>query len=208
MEVAASTLKVGGVVLCGGRSRRMGKSKVWLPFGGEYLLQRTVRILAGVVQPVIVAARRDQSLPSLADDVLVVRDAIEDGGPLAGMAVGFAALAGQCDAAAVVSCDHPLLMPRFIERLIELLREHPAVVPVHENHVYSLTAVYRLETYPQLTELLDQRDLAVRHFVNRCGAYIVSAVELTDADPTLDSLRNVNDPDTYQRIRRADRMRD
>lgn len=35
-----SALKVGGVVLCGGRSRRMGKSKAWLPCGGEYLLQR------------------------------------------------------------------------------------------------------------------------------------------------------------------------
>ncbi len=203
-----SALKVGGVVLCGGRSRRMGKSKAWLPCGGEYLLQRMVRILAGVAQPVVVAARRNQSLPSLPDDVRVVHDAVEDGGPLAGMAVGFAALVGQCDAAVVISCDHPLLKPRFLERLIELLKERPAVVPTHEDHVHSLTAVYRLDTYPLLAELLAQRDLPVRHFVDRCGARIVPASQLTDVDPNLDSLRNVNDPDTYRSIGRADQIQD
>ena len=28
-------LKVGGIVLCGGQSKRMGRPKAWLPFAGE-----------------------------------------------------------------------------------------------------------------------------------------------------------------------------
>ena len=39
---------VGGIVLCGGRSSRMGRSKAWLPFGNEFLLQRIVRILRAI----------------------------------------------------------------------------------------------------------------------------------------------------------------
>ena len=46
--------QIGGIVLCGGKSQRMGTSKAWLRAGDEYLLQRVVRIVAGVVDPVVV----------------------------------------------------------------------------------------------------------------------------------------------------------
>ena len=49
-------MKVGGVILCGGRSSRMGRPKALLPFGEETLLTRMVRILSGVVDPIVVVA--------------------------------------------------------------------------------------------------------------------------------------------------------
>ena len=45
-------MNVGGIVLCGGRSSRMGRPKAWLPFGDELMLPRVVRILREVVEPV------------------------------------------------------------------------------------------------------------------------------------------------------------
>ena len=42
-------MKTAGIVLCGGRSSRMGRPKAWLPFGGELMLQRIVRILRAVL---------------------------------------------------------------------------------------------------------------------------------------------------------------
>lgn len=196
-------MTVGGVVLCGGRSRRMGTPKAWLPCGSEYLLQRMVRIVGGVVQPVVVAARRGQALPTLPDAVVLAYDAVENKGPLAGLAAGFEALADRCEAAFVTSCDHPLLKPKFVKRLIEVLGNDAGVVPIHEERVHPLTAVYRLDTRNILTELLTQEDLRVRNFVVRCGANTIPASELEDVDPKLDSLRNVNDPDTYDQIVRS-----
>lgn len=196
-------MTVGGVVLCGGRSRRMGTPKAWLPCGSEYLLQRMVRIVGGVAQPVVVAARRGQALPTLPDAVVLVYDAVENKGPLAGLAAGFEALADKCEAAFVTSCDHPLLKPHFVKRLIEVLGDHAGLVPMHEEHIHPLTAVYRLNTRNVLNELLTQDDLRVRNFVDRCGANIIPASELEEADPELDSLRNVNDPDTYDRVIRS-----
>ncbi len=200
--MVGSVPTIGGVVLCGGRSRRMGAPKAWLPCGEEYLLQRVVRIVSGVVRPVVVAARRDQELPPLPQDVLVAHDVVEDGGPLAGIAAGFDALAGRCDAVVVASCDHPLLKPSFINRLIELLEDHPAVVPGHEEHVYALTAVYRLDTASVLARLLAQSIRRVRDFVDCCDARVVPASQFEDVDPTLDSLSNVNDPETYENLMR------
>src|SRR5437588_762021 len=57
---------VGGIVLCGGQSKRMGQPKAWLPFGDELMLPRVVRLLGGAVRPRVVVAAPDQDLPPLA----------------------------------------------------------------------------------------------------------------------------------------------
>ena len=78
----------GGIVLCGGRSRRMGSPKALLPFGGETMLQRVVRLLGTVVSPIAVVGAPLQSLPDLSADVIVTFDDREGRGPLRGSARG------------------------------------------------------------------------------------------------------------------------
>src|SRR5690349_629710 len=82
-----------GIVLCGGKSSRMGRPKALLPFGPELMLQRVVRILSTVVAPIVVVAARDQELPSLSGDVLPARDEREGRGPLEGLLAGMKELA-------------------------------------------------------------------------------------------------------------------
>jgi molybdenum cofactor guanylyltransferase len=66
--------RTGGIVLCGGESRRMGRPKAWLPFAGELMLPRVVRLLGEVVAPVVVVAAPGQDVPPLPAGVEVVRD--------------------------------------------------------------------------------------------------------------------------------------
>jgi molybdenum cofactor guanylyltransferase len=193
---------VGGIVLFGGGSRRMGRPKAELPFGGETLLGRVVRIVSTVVRPVVVAGRRDQVVPDLPPDVAVVHDVVENAGPLAGIAAGFAALAGQCNAAFVSSCDHPLLEAGFIRRLIECLGDAPAVVPRHEGHLHPLLAVYRIETADLLNDMLAAGEFRAHEFARRCGAREIPSEELTESDPELRSLLNLNNPAAYERALR------
>jgi len=190
--------RVGGIVLCGGAGRRMGRPKAELPFGGEMLLRRIVRIVSTVVQPVVVARRRGQTVPELPAGVLVVEDAVEDAGPLAGIAAGFAALADTCEAAFVCSCDHPLLVPQFVRALIAFLGDAPGVVPSHEGREHPLLAVYRLETAAVVAEMLAAGQHRAQDFARRCGARVVPAADLCEAAPDLHSMLNVNDPEAYQ----------
>src|SRR6185436_21138576 len=74
-----------GIVLCGGRSTRMGVPKATLPFGNETMLQRVVRLLHTVVSPIIVVAARGQELPPLPEGVFVTRDERDQQGPLEGL---------------------------------------------------------------------------------------------------------------------------
>jgi molybdopterin-guanine dinucleotide biosynthesis protein A len=53
MTTASPEPNVGGIVLCGGRSTRMGRPKLSLPFGPETMLQRVLRILSEVVAPIV-----------------------------------------------------------------------------------------------------------------------------------------------------------
>lgn len=191
---------VGGIVLCGGQSRRMGKPKAWLPVGSEYLLQRVVGIVVGVVEPVIVAARPHQQLPPLPASVETVCDAVDNAGPLAGLAAAFANLAGRCDAVFVTSCDHPLIRPPFIRRLIALLGDDPGIIPSYEDHTYPLVAVYRLTVSTLLADMLARNQFRVHDFAHRCGARILSPSDLKDVDPDFASLRNVNDPRAYAQL--------
>ena len=113
-------MTTGGIVLCGGKSTRMGVPKATLPFGAETMLQRVVRLLATVVSPIVVVAAEGQALPALPDEVTVTRDEREARGPLEGLRAGLKALPESVAAAYVTSCDVPLLVPAFVERMIEL----------------------------------------------------------------------------------------
>jgi molybdopterin-guanine dinucleotide biosynthesis protein A len=196
---------VGGIVLCGGRSTRMGRPKEWLPFGDETLLQRIVRVEGAVARPVVVAARRGQELPPLPPEVCIVHDAIEDFGPLAGIAAGLAALDGRCEAALVVTCDHPFLRSAVLERLVALLEGHPAVVVQHAGQVYPLLGVYRLDTRPVLQRLLAAAEHRAQRYPEACGARLLDAESLRDIDAQLACLTNINDPLSYDESRLAHR---
>src|SRR5690349_21785016 len=86
--IMGGMVSAGGIVLCGGQSKRMGQPKAWLPFGGELMLPRVVRLLSEAVRPVVVVAAPGQDLPPLPADVAVVRDEERGRGPLQGLAAG------------------------------------------------------------------------------------------------------------------------
>jgi molybdopterin-guanine dinucleotide biosynthesis protein A len=176
----------------------MGRPKAWLPFAGELLLGRVVRLLGEVVSPCVVVAAVGQDVPPLPEDVQVVRDPERGRGPLQGLVAGLEALRNRADAAYVSSCDAPFLQPAFVRRMIELLGEHIACVPQVGGLLHPLAAVYRLEVAAAADRLLAEDRLRTTLLVDAVPTRIVTAEELTAVDPTLQSLRNLNTPEDYQ----------
>lgn len=201
VAIVAGSLRVGGVVLCGGQSERMGTSKAWLECHGEHFLTRIVKTIGQVVTPVVVAAQSAQELPTLSDDVRVVYDSFSGGGPLVGLLAAFDAVAGECDAVFVCACDQPLITSEFVKHFVGLLEDNQAVVMEHEKRLHPLTAVYRLSVRPLLADSVAARDLAATRFAERCGAVILQSSRFSKVDPELMSLWNINDPQAYERLR-------
>ena len=190
-------MKVGGIVLCGGRSSRMGQPKAWLPFGDELLLQRVVRIVGSVVQPVVVVAAPGQAVPELPNAVAIVSDEVEGRGPLAGLAAGLIALTGQVDAVYLSACDVPFLMPAFVERVISRLGSHDVAVPRVGGYLHPLAAVYRITVIDTVLSLLAADRLRPVFLYDAVPTLFLDEADLIDVDPRFDSLRNLNEPADY-----------
>jgi molybdenum cofactor guanylyltransferase len=199
IEVSSAKIKVGGIVLCGGRSSRMGVPKLSLPFGPELMLQRVVRLLATVVDPITVVAAPGQELPTLDPSVTIVRDRRESRGPLEGLAAGLAALPETVAAAYATSCDVPLLVPGFVQRMIELLGDHDIAVPMTENFHHPLAAVYRRGVLPQVESLLGADKLRPVYLFDAVSTRRVLGEELREVDSQLTTLENLNRPEDYVR---------
>jgi molybdenum cofactor guanylyltransferase len=190
-------MTAGGIVLCGGKSTRMGVPKASLPFGPETMLQRVVRLLGTVVSPVVVVAAREQSLPKLPDEVTITRDEREHRGPLEGLRAGLRALPNSVDIAYVTSCDVPLLVPPFVERLIELLGDHDIAVMEIDGFPHPLSAVYRRETLPHVESLLARDRLRPVFLFDAVRTRRVQPEEMVSVDPELHTLRNLNTREDY-----------
>ena len=182
------------IVLCGGRSRRMGRDKAALPFGDETMLERVVRIVRPVVDEVILVAREGQQVVGGFRDI--VRDPAEGLGPLAGLAAGLAAM--RSERAFLTSSDVPLLRPEYVTRLFELSDGRQAAVPHIGGYYMTTSAVYARSVLPVAERLLAQRRLRPFFLVEEVDARLVTADDLRDADPNLLSFRNCNEPGDYE----------
>ena len=187
-----------GIILCGGRSTRMGRDKATLPFGPELMLQRVARLLGEAVERIVVVAAAGQELPPLPEAVHVVHDQREGRGPLEGIATGLRALAGTADAAYVTSCDVPLLEPAFVRRMFELLGEHQIVVPKDEKYHHPLAAVYRTDVVPHVEQLLAKDRMRPFFLFEMSDTLEIDAEQMRAVDARLGTLQNINRPEDYE----------
>jgi len=190
-------MTAGGIVLCGGKSSRMGTSKALLPFGPETMLQRVVRILGTLVTPIVVVAAVDQELPELPPGTIVTRDEREGRGPLEGLRAGLKALPEDIEGAYVTSCDVPLLVPGFVRQMLELVDGFDIAVVEIDGFTHPLSAVYRRATLPRVEALLGQDRLRPVFLFDAVETRRVAPAELT-ADPDLRTLRNLNTREDYE----------
>jgi molybdopterin-guanine dinucleotide biosynthesis protein A len=93
----------------------MGGPKAWLTLGPEFFLERVVRILKDVVDPIVVVAAEGQDLPVLPESVVIVRDHVPERGPLQGLATGLEALTDDIELAYLSATDAPLINLAHIE---------------------------------------------------------------------------------------------
>jgi len=97
----------------------------------------------------------------------------------------------------VTACDVPLLVPALVRRMIELSAGHEIAVPHVGGFDQPLAAVYHLSVLPHVEALLEADRLRPAYLFDRVSTRRVTADELADVDPELQSLTNVNSPQEY-----------
>ena len=195
-------MRTGAILLVGGASTRMGRSKATLDWHGEPLAARVARVLARAVGAGQVVAVRapGQDLPGLPGYVEVVDDPAEGDGPLRGLAAGLAALQGRADVAFVSAVDVPFLDAAFVTAVLGAVGpQDDAAAPVAHGRRHPLAAAYRVALLPLCEELLAAGERRPNVLLDR-----VRTRSLEYAGPEPDALRNVNTPDEYAEANRRE----
>jgi FdhD protein len=188
---------VTGVILAGGKSRRMGSDKALLPYQGGRFIEAIHRRMAELFEEVIVvtgAPGRYDFLPCRR-----VPDLFDGVGALAGIHSGL--LHSGTDLVFVAACDMPNLNGDLIRHLCGLAAGADAVVPEGEKGLEPLHAVYRKTALPAIEKTLGDGERRVVSFFDRVTVRRVRLPELSRMDPSLDAFRNINTPEDYYRLR-------
>jgi molybdopterin-guanine dinucleotide biosynthesis protein A len=175
-----------GIILAGGRSRRMGRDKAGLRLREETLLEQTVRVLRAVAEDVVVVG---------GDRPGAVADEVPRQGPIGGIATGLRHIHQPYAVAA--ACDHPFLSARVLRYLADLIRGYDAVVPV-DDHIHPLHAVYARSILPLLETRIERGERAMKSALAELRVRWVEVKELRAIDPTGRSLMGVNTPEEWE----------
>ena len=187
---------VNGLVLAGGRSRRMQNDKAAIDIGGQTALGSAFELVQRHTTCSFVSIRADQTGDPLRKQLPQIVDSGQGDGPLAGIV---SALQHQADVAwLVVACDLPLLDDDTLDRLLNGRNPSAlatAFVSAHDGLPEPLCAIYEPASLPVLLSSLAQGMMCPRKILLREQ----QRVELLPAAGH--ALDNVNTPEDLVQVR-------
>lgn len=192
------TMRLGAIILVGGRSSRFGRDKSLLDVGGASALLRVV----GAVQPLVDEVLLVGGSPRFeATGLRWVADDVTEGGPLGGLVSGLRAL--EADACFALACDTPLLSTSLLACLRDVWaaqRDVQVVVPRLSAGLEPLVAIYGRAARSALEEALKRGERALHRVLARMRVCEVSESTLREVDPELDGFLNINTPADLERV--------
>jgi len=188
-------IRATGVVVAGGWSRRMGRRKEWLDFGGMSLLERVVARAEGMFPRVVVVAKEPEGLPALR--VEVMKDCEGGSGPLAGIRGGLEAL--KTEYAFACACDMPFVNVEVVRLLWGHAGEGEVVIPRGEGGLEPLHAFYSKRCLEPVRRALSAGKRRIVDFFHEVSVVEVGAEELSRVGDYEESFLNLNTPEEYER---------
>jgi molybdopterin-guanine dinucleotide biosynthesis protein A len=186
-------VKVSGIVLAGGASRRFGRDKLVEPIDGVPLLERAVLALAGVVDEVVVVIGPDGAaaqLRSVGPPVRYARDPEPFGGPLVGLRTGLAETRGPI--VVVAGGDMPWLVPGVLGLLVDRV---PAALVDPAGMLRPLPcALDRAAALVAVDELLAGGERRLRAVLARVGSSALPWADWQVLDPGGLTLVDIDEP--------------
>ncbi|ANH80523.1 molybdenum cofactor guanylyltransferase [Niabella ginsenosidivorans] len=189
-----NTLPLNGLVLAGGKSRRMGTDKDLIRWHNKEQRYYAADLLSHFCEEVFISCRPDQA-KEMDAAYKTLPDTFLNMGPFGGI---LSALRSQRDKAwLVIACDLPLLGEATIRFLIEnrdRKRIATAYESPHDGLPEPLTAIWEPESYPVLLDFLGKGITCPRKVLQNSNLTL-----LRPAQP--EALMNVNTPEDAEKAK-------
>ena len=193
---ATERYRLLGVLLCGGKSKRMGRDKAMLdhPAGGTYWSHAVDRLRPVCQHICLVGDHRIHRDPNFPTDIDSLVDEVTEVGPLGGVITGLRfATAESFDAALITPIDVPYLRTADLNRLRECGSAHPEQVIAARSESgrdQPLIAIYPVTYLDALSKLARGTDRSVLRWLQ---TQTYRSLTLSDA-----SCRNINTPEDIE----------
>jgi molybdopterin-guanine dinucleotide biosynthesis protein A len=204
-------MRIASCLLAGGRSRRLGRDKRFLPFRGKPLIVRAYEAAAALTDEiwVLIANVRDKPTVREALGKRPVHFAVDpepQAGPLGALAGALEQI--QSEYALLLAVDYPLITGPFLQQLKASLLDAQAVgpdvlVPVWQGMPQVACAFYHRSLRDELHRAFQQGERSLRRFVESLPAERVQEVTeaIWGAWTKEDVFLNLNTAEDLQRLR-------
>ena len=193
--------KLTSIILAGGKSLRLGRTKSLATIGGKSLIQWVVNRLATISTEIIIATAHGEEIPcSSSVRLRTVADIHPGKGPLAGIYSGL--IASSNSRAIVVSCDTPFVSVGLLEYMTQTGPGSDIIVPRMKEKVEPLCAVYSKNCLAPVRELLEQNELKIIELYPLVTVSYIEEADIDRFDPEHLSFFNINSQADLDRARR------
>lgn len=190
---------VTGVILAGGKSRRMGQNKAFLRQGNNTLIGHVIRCMRSITDELLLITNNPDEYTHL--DIVMHNDIRQNAGTLGGIHSGLTHASHET--VICVGCDSPFLRPNLLNYLVSVLENYDAVMPMSyrtdntDMTLQTLCAVYSKSCIPIIEDMLKQSELRVHALQEHANVLCLSPETWNLYDPDGISFFNVNTPEDY-----------
>jgi len=176
--------------MAGGKSRRMGTDKAFVPFQGRAMIEHVIDRVRGISTDVYIVTNKPESYSFLGYPT--VGDIYHDCGPLGGIHAALNYLENQY--LLIVACDMPWLERDLLKYMISLREKADAIVPRWDRFPEPLHAIYSKTCFGAVERSLEIGLRKVIGFYGKVTVHYVERAEIERFDPDGRSFSNLNTP--------------
>ena len=192
------------ILLCGGRSRRMGKDKGSMNLNGKPMILHVIENLIVAADEIIVVLRDKNQvddynkifdqLRSNRSKLHIFTDTFEDKGPLAGILIGLENI--KSDKAMVIPCDSPFVSEYFVNKMFQFSNESEfdAFVPRWpDGKLEPLHSIYKKDLKSNILKLLKNDIRNVKSLIMELNVKYIDVDSLDDTGKNFFNINRMDD---------------
>ncbi len=189
------------IILAGGKSKRMGRDKAFLPFKNKTFLRNILETLDSFCSRFLIVVNKDfdlyrKEIQNLKTPVIFIRDLNPYDGPLNGIVSALNQI--KSDRVFIGTCDTPILSKKLLSYLLEKLENFDAVIPEIDGKIQPLNTFYSKNALEKALEVYQDNKKSLMAWLDKLNYKIIHKEEIITFDKEIFTYKSINTPDMYK----------
>lgn len=181
-------MQITGIILTGGKSRRMGSDKALLDLNGKTLLEHSIDLCKPFCENILISSNNTNHSVSGFE---MVPDEKPDCGPMGGIYTCLKK--SKTDWSFIISVDSPFVEPTFITNVLNEIGEFDAIIPIHSKGKEPLIALYHKNSLVEIGKMMEAENFKMHNLINSINVKWIESANWIKKYPKL--FHNINRPE-------------